>query len=292
MLLFSMVFLYGCLQESEYFTTEGGIKFQLKELGDSDENPQVGQILSLRVRYFKGDSLFYNSGEVKMNGLEFHYLDSVYPASFSEVLHHLQIGDSAETYLPADNFFENYIQAPLPNFLAENDTLCIHVRLVKAQSESEFEQERMAEADLMEMKELAAISNYLAGSAYGFTEFGGIHYRIVESSFDTNQVLKFGDQFQLQYEGRFVNGGNLFYSTYRNGFPDEFSYGQQEQLIRGLEMALSGRMYGDSLEVVIPSTLAFGQKGSAGGLVPGYTPLRYNLRILPKNSNSSPIQIP
>jgi len=51
-------------------------------------------------------------------------------------------------------------------------------------------------------------------------------------------------------------------------------------LIDGLDEAL-GRMYeGEKALVILPSELAFGSFGSAGGIIPPYTTLIYELEVL------------
>lgn len=278
-LVAAMVFM-SCIEKPEYFTTEGGVKYKLLDFTEDETKPEIGQYLSLHTTYYTSkDSIFHSSADFRFNNLEFHQLAQPDSGTFEEVLSELQVGDSAMVLINAESFFVDYLEAEVPHFVDGSEELKIHVRLIEAKSYDDYIADRAAESDWMEMKELADIKKYIGRSGKAYSDINGVHVAILHSDFDSTKRLSYGDLFQLNYEGSFLNNGNVFYSTYRNGFPDEFSYGRQGQLIDGLDIALSGRMYGDSLEVVIPSLMAFGEKGSAGGIVPPYSTLKYTLRI-------------
>lgn len=275
-----IILLSGCVEKSKFFTTSGGINYQLLDFEESEDIPTVGDYLNLYTSYLTAsDSVFYSSVDFKFNKMEFHHLQEAEEGTYEEVLSELQIGDSAVVTIKTENFFKNYLEADVPGFLANEEEIFIHVRLIKSQSYDEYIAERERENDLMELKELATIGDYLKASPLDFVEYMGVQISVIESDLDSSNMISFGDLVELHYSGEFIENGNVFYSTKRNGFPDEFSFGRQGQLVRGLEIALSGKLYNDSLEVIIPSLLAFGEKGSAGGIVPPFTALKYNIRI-------------
>ena len=55
--------------------------------------------------------------------------------------------------------------------------------------------------------------------------------------------------------------------------PDEFQFGQNGQMVEGLKNAISIMKYGQKAKVLIPSDIGFKEKGSAGNIVPPYTPV-------------------
>jgi len=270
----------SCIDKPDHFTTTGGVEYKLLDFLESEDIPEIGNYLSLYTTYMTlSDSIFYSSTSFKFNKMEFHHLQKAEEGTYGEVLAELQLGDSAVITIDTENFFTNYLEAKVPEFLTDEAEINIHVRLIKAQAQEDYETDRANEKDLMELKELATISDYLKASDLNFVEINGLHIAIIESTMDSTEQLSFGNMMELHYSGVFVENGNVFYSTERNGVPDEFSYGRQGQLIPGLELALSAKLYNDSLEVLIPSSLAFGDKGSVGGIVPPYTALKYNVRI-------------
>lgn len=276
-----------CGEKPEFFTSEGGVKYNLIDFTGEEIPVELGNYLSLHTSYFNSrDSLFYSSTTFKADHLEYHYLDSVELGTFQEVLLALQVGDSAVIYIETEKFFQNYLESEVPYFLLKDKTISVHVRVVRTQSYTEHIQRVNAQRDWMEMKEQSIINNYLENSQLNFQEKQeGVHVAVIETDTNGGANIHFGDFIELNYEGKFLDGDNVFYSTYRNLVPDEFSYGRQDQLIKGLEIAISGRKYGDSLQVVLPSNMAFGEKGSAGGIVPGYTALHYGIRILNRKGN-------
>jgi FKBP-type peptidyl-prolyl cis-trans isomerase len=268
------------VDKPKFFTTPGGINYKILDFEESEDIPKIGDYLSLYTSYLtKNDSAFYSSVDFKFNKMEFHHLQEAEEGTYEEVLSELQVGDSAVVTIETENFFKNYLEAEVPSFLADELEIYIHLRLIKSQSYDDYIKERENEKDLMELKELTSISNYLKVTPMEFIESSGIQISVIESDKDSTSMISFGELVELHYTGEFIENGNVFYSTARNGFPDEFSFGRQGQLIRGLEIALSGKLFNDSIEVLIPSAWAFGENGSAGGIVPPYTALKYNIRI-------------
>lgn len=278
--LIAVLFLCSCGDKPEYFTTPGGLSYKLLDFTDEGTKPTIGQHLSLYTSYLDdSDSLFYSSTQFKTNHLEYHHLVPPEKGTFQELLSELQIGDSAVVQLRTKDFFRSYLKGNIPDFLSDDSVMTIHVRLVSSQDHSDFQLSKDAEKDWMEMKELAIIKKHLDSTELNYVDAGGVFIALIDSDTTHPVKIKFGDIIRLNYQGRFLETNNIFYSTYRNMEPDEFSYGRSGQLIRGLEVALSGRQYGDSIQVVIPSAMAFGDQESAGGIVPAYTALKYNIRI-------------
>lgn len=61
-------------------------------------------------------------------------------------------------------------------------------------------------------------------------------------------------------------------------FPLKFNLKDQYQVVRGIELALQKMHFGDSVEVIIPSYLAFGELGSKNGNIPPYEAIVYHLK--------------
>ena len=106
-------------------------------------------------------------------------------------------------------------------------------------------------------------------------------FYIVYDSIDKGETIHYNEIFELHYIATFTNGQE-FYNTYNNGHPDEFQFGEKGQMVEGLKNAISLMKYGQRAKVLIPSDIGFKGKGSAGNIVPPYTPVIYYLEILPK----------
>ena len=92
----------------------------------------------------------------------------------------------------------------------------------------------------------------------------------------------------VNYEGRFLNG-RFFDSTVKRNQPFEFVYGTELQVIPGLEDAIGRMREGQRALVILPSDLAWGEKGSSTGIVPPFTTVIYEVELLkavPQSSDS------
>lgn len=109
----------------------------------------------------------------------------------------------------------------------------------------------------------------------------GLRYTCIKNG--TGEPSGFGKRVKIKYEGKFLNG-ELFNSTKAldEGVQD-FYLGQEMQVIKGIEEALTYMREGDKFVLLIPSWLAFGNKGSSTGVVPGLTPVLYELELISVN---------
>lgn len=266
------------------------MKYKLHDIGDEEFSPELGDYLSMYVTYMNSqDSIFYESAKFKYNKVDVHLLESVEEGSFEEVLMDLKLSDSAEVYINASTFFGDYVGADVPPFIDSTEELTIQLRILKIQDEATYLEELEAEKDFMEMKEFQVLNDYLDNSGIEFDTIGGVYVALLSSPQEDGVGYAYGDLITLHYEARFLENNNLFYSTYRNGYPDEYNYGVPGQLIEGVQKGLSGRNVGDSLLIVVPSSLGFGDEPSAGNMVPPYSALKYTVKV--EAVGGSPLEV-
>ena len=97
---------------------------------------------------------------------------------------------------------------------------------------------------------------------YEITE-SGIRYKL--EKLNKNKIPKKGDRVRVHYSGKLIDG-TLFDSSYRRNTPFEFNVGLGE-VIKGWDEALSILRIGEKGTFIIPSELAYGERG-AGGVIP------------------------
>ena len=117
------------------------------------------------------------------------------------------------------------------------------------------------------------------------TESGMYFISLVNGS---GKPVEYGDIVTVNYEGRFLNG-RFFDSTVKRNQPFEFVYGTELQVIPGLEDAIGRMREGQRALVILPSDLAWGEKGSSTGIVPPFTTVIYEVELLkavPQSSDS------
>jgi len=132
-------------------------------------------------------------------------------------------------------------------------------------------------AYLLEENSIARYITY-SGKQWQVSE-SGLFYRIIKPS--VSKELVYSDPIKLVYKGYFLN--NQVFDNYADINPYfEYRVGTQNQLIKGLEIAVNYMSYGSQAEFIIPSSLAFGKQGSSTGIVAAYKPLLYKIKILNK----------
>lgn len=101
----------------------------------------------------------------------------------------------------------------------------------------------------------------------------GIWLKTIENQFPLGGIVS--GEIVLDYIGLSLDGDTLDKPDY----PMQFNTAARYQVIKGIEIALSNMHYGDSVLVIIPSYLAFGELGSKNGNVPPYEALKYYLKV-------------
>jgi hypothetical protein len=101
---------------------------------------------------------------------------------------------------------------------------------------------------------------------------------VTNNTYDYEMVLDtFNDYYVLDYSLSDLNGRVLFSTDpYK---PHFFQKYKQGQLLRGFELLLNKYNSGDSICAILPSSLAFYEKGAFSVMIPPYTPLSLKLRI-------------
>ena len=91
-------------------------------------------------------------------------------------------------------------------------------------------------------------------------------------------IVVVGDHITISYKGRRIEDGQVFDDTQRNGEPLSFTYGDKDQVMKGLEVAVHLLREGQEGSFIFPSEYAFSAKGIPDVLDP-YMPVEYTVRL-------------
>ena len=276
LLTFSLLLFTSCSRYPGYRKLTPDIYYSLLQIGEQKKKAFVGDYLTLNLVYrTQKDSVFFKGiRKVKLYKPESS-------KSIDWCFMKMNVGDSASFILSADDFFQITLKRELPDFISGGEVIRIDIRLLEIQSEKEFRDEKelflLWSAELSEYEHKVLMS-YLEEESPGIKPKPEGFY-IMPTRNGNGRKVKKGDHVWVNYEGKFLNG-KFFDGTYRSHQPVDFIYGTQLVLISGLDHALGYMSEGESAMVILPSDLAFGDKGDTFGIIPPYTSLIYTLEIV------------
>jgi FKBP-type peptidyl-prolyl cis-trans isomerase len=251
-------------------------------IGDGKIKPSVGDYLQLSITYkTEKDSVFldsYSNNETGTVILPFNH--SSFRGSFEEGLSTMNEGDSVSYIVDASNLFSKFFKAKLPFFLKAGDIVKMDVKLARILNKEQYQDVLHKYAQMIEdrdIEEQRKIGVFLDTAGASYTEVSGIYYLPLKQG--SGELPETGDKVKVNYTGAFLNG-KVFESTYDRGQPLEFSWGEQQQVIDGLHIAISMLKEGAKGKFIIPSHLAYGADGSSTGIVPPYSTLVYEIELL------------
>ena len=105
----------------------------------------------------------------------------------------------------------------------------------------------------------------------------GLQYRILKSGDPEGAHPSVDSPCKCHYEGRLASNGEVFDSSIKRGTPLTFA---PNQVIAGWTEALQLMRPGDKWELTIPPQLGYGDRGAAGGKIPGGATLIFQLELI------------
>ena len=103
----------------------------------------------------------------------------------------------------------------------------------------------------------------------------GLWYKIIKNSIEPKP--KNGEMVKVHYTGMLLNG-EVFDSSYSRNMPIEFVLGSG-RVIKGWDEGISLIPIGATAKLVIPSDLAYGERG-AGGVIPPNSTLIFEIEVI------------
>ena len=285
-ILFAVFILASCGNNSPYkgYTeTDTGLYYKLQMIGDGKRKPSFGDYLQLVITYKTDkDSVFmdsYSSNDIGMVILPFNH--SSFIGSFEEGLCIMNEGDSVSFIVNSDNLFSRFFKADLPLFLKKGSVVKMDVKLQKILNQAEYEAELKRFTSVIEdrdIEEQRKIQLFIDTSKVSFSKLkNGMYYLPITQGAGTPPEK--GNIIKINYTGCFLSG-KIFESTYDRTQPMEYVCGEEGQVIKGLESAISLMNEGAKAKFIIPSHLAYGEEGSSTGIIPPYTTVIYEIELL------------
>ncbi|WP_188559423.1 FKBP-type peptidyl-prolyl cis-trans isomerase [Hymenobacter glacieicola] len=308
--------LASCNKGGDFSKTKSGIEYKVfkgtngkyddREVsaeGDPTYKDRVGKIMALHVEYRTAkDSILFNSRKQQMGFPVRVPLDSVRKeqrGGLEEAISLLQPGDSAVFRFNVDTIFAKSFRQPVPPFMKKaGNTMTMYVKVDKVQTRDEAmadvqkmqveqQQKMQAYAETQLKKDDVTLQDYIKkNNLSAQKDASGVYVAVTQPG--TGPKPKQGQLVSVQYKGTLLDGKEFDSSAKGNqGKPIEFPIGVG-QVIPGWDKAIPLLNKGSKAVLLIPSSLAYGQRG-AGANIPADAILRFDVELVDvKNAPAAP----
>lgn len=245
--------------------TEEGDKLQVHEKG-GDKKIQEGDMLTLDMKISSELDTVFRDTWSEGQPVQVPARKGQFKGSFENALFQLSEGDSATVFVKVDSLFGKMGQ-PLPPGVPEHSDLKFLVKVKSVQSVEEF-QKSLEEKKEGEAKVVADFVKEKYPKAVKMEN--GIYYLTEKEG--AGAAVATGDTVTVSYVGKFFDG-NVFDQNNPFTFPVGMGY-----VIKGWDEALKTMKKGQKSTFIIPSDLAYGERG-AGATIPPFSPLVFDIEL-------------
>ncbi|HAM98260.1 MAG TPA: hypothetical protein DCQ26_06585 [Marinilabiliales bacterium] len=284
-LVFSILVVASCQWFNKYpgFTkTKSGMYYQLHKMGEEIKPPKASDYVTADIVYATtNDSVFFKGHRT------FQLTVPEFKGAIDECFLMLSQGDSATFIIDAEKFFTRTLQSRMPRFIKKGDKLKVGLKIDEIRTQEQYASDK---AEFLKwIEDFGEYEKLILGR---FIQEEKVNVAPTESGMffisvrqGTGKPVEMGDLVLVHYEGKFLNG-RFFDSTTKRNQPFEFVYGSEMQVIPGLEEAIGRMREGEKAVVILPSDLAWGEKGSSTGIIPPFTSVIYEVELLKAESRS------
>ncbi len=270
------IFFSSCENKyPNYKKSEQGIYYKYYVIGEKNKNAKYSDYIFADITYkTTKDSIFFEGKR------KFQITPSDFNGGIEDCFLMLSKGDSADFIISANDFFVKTLHTKLPSFLKNNEDMIVAIKLIDIMTKEEYEKEKqefLAWIKDFEEYEQVKLKHYLETENTSVDPAKNGLYKILEQKGNGKTIEK-GDTIIVDYEGKFLNG-KKFDSTIDRNAPFQFIYGNQWQVIKGLEIALSTMQENEKSTFIMPSYFAFGSKGSSTGIIPPFTSVIFTVHL-------------
>lgn len=274
--LVAMVALLGACERSPYEgfkLADEGVYQRYHVLGEGEAVPTDSDSVLLRVRVAR-----YGDEPGSFMSTERWYLaGDLRTGAMAPVMRRIHEGDSMSLIAVQSRWPWAALASGMVERASDSDTLQAEVSLRDVRTPAMMREEM---ADLKRSDpirfEHQLIARWIASNGNGMAPWGSsdLHYAIEGVARDTSRA-RAGDKVTVSWSGSRLMEGTLFDD--RASF--SWRFGDSDQVVKGIEVAVSLLREGQSGSFVIPSALAFGSRGIPGTLDPS-CPVLYHVALI------------
>lgn len=272
-----------------FSTTKSNLIFKRLNIGEDRPNINKGDIITVFLKIQNDNNNRYDSKlESFLNKIDgkhhFKLVSNEKDGGIEEALLMMTEGDSIMIISKLENltnFAHRYLKISMNDIPVSNELLKINIAIMHHYPLSYYKnlEEEYAHWEKSESEEYENQAINIFKENAGISFVNGISNILVSQTLSEEKTVRNGDVMQIHYKGYFLNG-EIFDNSYLNENPVDYIVGKPDQLIAGLELVLPYIQKNTTIDLIIPSYLAYGKKGSITGIVPPDTPLYYELSVV------------
>ncbi len=277
-----VILIASCCKKPDYpgYTKhDEGFYYKLIKIGDDGAKCAYNDFVTANISYktMKDSIIFRGKRKFQISKPDFK-------GSIDKCITLTGKDDSASFIISAASFFRKTLSSAMPSYFKLTDKMKVDLSIVDIQTPQEYAREKEAFLKWVEdfgEYEKTIIKQYLQDSKLKTKPLqNGMYYLPLKKG--NTKTVNIGDTVVVHYEGRFLNG-KFFDSTRQRNEPFQFVYGQQWQVIKGMEDAIGLMHEGEKALFIMPSDVAFGENGSSTGIIPPFTSLIFEVELISVN---------
>jgi FKBP-type peptidyl-prolyl cis-trans isomerase len=292
--------LFSACQQSEKKATADGVEYYLLATEDGAVYEEGDYAIYYLKLMDENDSVLIDSEEVGMLPLKIDTTTFTQRGNLFSILGAMKVGDSVKSILTASEVYSKGFRQPLADGMNLNDRITIIASAKekfdsagfenwKVQMREEMVAKMQAESTEQQVLNQASIKAYIQENSLAVerTE-SGLMYVIKEKG--AGSLPEVGQTVKVNYTGMLLNGkvfdtsieedakeANIF-NEQRTYDPIAFPLGQG-RVIRGWDEGIALLPIGSKAQLIIPSDLGYGPRGS-GAAIPPNAVLVFNVELV------------
>jgi len=246
-------------------TTATGLKYKIFNKKSNPQKIILGDVITLGVIVRNSKDSIIDNTYNKPRPLRFQLQQIPFKGAMEEGLLLLAEGDSAIFYVKADSLYNTKKGQSKPNYIASGSLVSFTVKVKKTQTLTDFKKEKQSHFAAQKENDDKIINEYLVKNNLKAVKSASGLYKILQKE-GTGKTPDTTNLVQVNYEARIINSENTYEGSAENN-PYGFKIGLNIWL-KGLEEGIFQMKKGEKSTFILPSHLAYGEKGLHNTIAP------------------------
>jgi FKBP-type peptidyl-prolyl cis-trans isomerase FkpA len=271
----------------KYKKTDSGLEYQIAKDSSGEDYPEEGGFITFWFEIQNDKDSTITTHFKDPNPVGIPTPEVLHTPSIEEGFALLTEGDSAVFLLNADSLYTNTFHVKMPENIKTGSMVKMIVRMGKIYSkhfvdsvmaiQRKQEENQMVIEEESYKKDSVIIQDYLAKHHLkGQATIGGAYVVKLRENNATDLFIMPGESIEATYVGKLLIEGTEFDKSPAGEF-FKFTVGTG-QVIKGWDQGFQKLKRGEKALLLIPSRLAYGNRG-AGGAIPPNAPLLFEVEV-------------